>query len=161
MKVFTVTNRKGGVGKSTIAAHVAGGLALRGLRVGLIDTDSQAHAGLMLGVRDGNGLHQALVEHKPLNHVVLDVQKLPVDFSRWYVPELQQGALTLDAEWQPRAVDPDVKAADRAYNEQLLAKHRQIFERAEAGQPLADWERRIVENRRAIERAKELMRGQQ
>ena len=75
MKVFTVTNRKGGVGKSTIAAHVAGGLALRGLRVGLIDTDSQAHAGLMLGVRDGNGLHQALVEHKPLNHVVLDVPK--------------------------------------------------------------------------------------
>ena len=93
---------------------------------------------------------------------LLDVQKLPVDFSKWYVPELQQGALTLDAEWQPRAVDPDVKAADRAYNEQLLAKHRQIFERAATGQPLADWERRIVENRRAIERAKALMeRGQQ
>ena len=75
MKTYTVTNRKGGVGKSTIAAHVAGGLALRGLRVGLIDTDSQAHAGLMLGVRDGNGLYAALVEHKPLNHVVLDVPK--------------------------------------------------------------------------------------
>jgi hypothetical protein len=91
---------------------------------------------------------------------LLDVQKLPVDFSKWHVPELQQGALTLDAEWKPRAVDPDVKAADRAYNEQLLAKHRQIFERAEAGLPLADWERRIVENRRAIERAREIMRGQ-
>lgn len=82
MKVITVTNRKGGVGKSTIAAHVAGGLALRGMRVGLIDTDSQAHAGLMLGVRDGNGLHQALVEHKTLSDVIVDV---PTYESLWLI----------------------------------------------------------------------------
>lgn len=78
MQVITVTNRKGGVGKSTIAAHVAGGLALRGVRVGLVDTDSQAHAGLMLGVADGNGLYKTLIERQPVESVAARVGDLPL-----------------------------------------------------------------------------------
>jgi len=38
-KIIAFTNRKGGVGKSTMSVHTAAGLAARGLRVGLIDTD--------------------------------------------------------------------------------------------------------------------------
>lgn len=69
-KIVAVTNRKGGVGKSTMSTHIAAGLAAAGLKVGLIDTDSQGHAGLMLGMPDENGLYSALIEKKPLHEVV-------------------------------------------------------------------------------------------
>jgi chromosome partitioning protein len=44
-----VFNNKGGVGKSTIAAHIAHGLALGGYKVLLIDMDGQNDASLFLG----------------------------------------------------------------------------------------------------------------
>ena len=70
MKIIAVTNRKGGVGKSTMTTHIAAGLALAGLNVGIVDTDSQGHAGLMLGQADENGLYAALIEKRPLEEVV-------------------------------------------------------------------------------------------
>lgn len=47
---YAVLNNKGGVGKSTIAVHIAHGLALRGNRVLLIDMDGQNDASLFLGI---------------------------------------------------------------------------------------------------------------
>ncbi len=49
LKKFAVLNNKGGVGKSTIAVHVAHGLAIKGKRVLLIDMDGQNDASLFLG----------------------------------------------------------------------------------------------------------------
>lgn len=49
LKKYAVLNNKGGVGKSTIAVHVAHGLAIRGERVLLIDMDGQNDASLFLG----------------------------------------------------------------------------------------------------------------
>ncbi len=46
---YAVLNRKGGVGKSTVAVHVAHGLALKGNNVLLIDMDEQNDASLFLG----------------------------------------------------------------------------------------------------------------
>jgi len=46
---YAVLNNKGGVGKSTIAVHVAHGLAIKGKRVLLIDMDGQNDASLFLG----------------------------------------------------------------------------------------------------------------
>jgi len=69
MKIIAVTNRKGGVGKSTMTTHIAAGLAHAGFNVGIVDTDSQGHAGLMLGQADENGLYAALIEKKPLDQV--------------------------------------------------------------------------------------------
>lgn len=74
MKIIAVTNRKGGVGKSTMTTHIAAGLALAGLNVGIVDTDSQGHAGMMLGQPDENGLYAAMIEKKPLDEVVRLVQ---------------------------------------------------------------------------------------
>ncbi|MBA3867763.1 MAG: ParA family protein [Anaerolineae bacterium] len=70
IKIIAVTNRKGGVGKSTMTTHIAAGLALAGLNVGIVDTDSQGHAGLMFGLPDENGLYEALILKKPLSEIV-------------------------------------------------------------------------------------------
>jgi chromosome partitioning protein len=47
--VIAVQNFKGGVGKSTIAVHLAQFLAIRGYRTALIDCDSQASATTLFG----------------------------------------------------------------------------------------------------------------
>jgi chromosome partitioning protein len=71
--VISITNRKGGVGKSTMATHIAAGLAIEGLNVALVDTDSQGHSSLMLGMPETNGLFEALIDKKPLEEVVQTV----------------------------------------------------------------------------------------
>lgn len=92
MKIIAVTNRKGGVGKSTIATHIAAGLAAKGLRVGLVDTDSQGHAGLMLGMPESNGLYNVMVNHHSLEDelVIVPAEKYSGDPSNggalWLLP---------------------------------------------------------------------------
>ncbi|SVB31732.1 uncharacterized protein METZ01_LOCUS184586 [marine metagenome] len=49
-RVVTVTNQKGGVGKTTTVINVAAQLALRGHRVLVVDTDSQGNCATGLGV---------------------------------------------------------------------------------------------------------------
>ncbi len=73
MKVIAVTNRKGGVGKSTMASHIAAGLASRGRRVALVDTDSQGNAGLMLRMPQEDGLFNLLISKLPLDEIVHQV----------------------------------------------------------------------------------------
>ncbi len=60
MRKIAVANRKGGVGKTTSAVHLAAGLALAGRKVLLIDTDAQGHAGRLLGVNSERGLAELM-----------------------------------------------------------------------------------------------------
>jgi len=50
LSILAVQNFKGGVGKSTIAVHLAQYLAIRGYRVLLMDCDSQASTTMMFGL---------------------------------------------------------------------------------------------------------------
>lgn len=89
MKVVTFLNEKGGVGKTTLAVHIAAGLAEQGKRVLLVDTDAQANATTQLQLPDGGGLYQLLVKDAEWNSVLLEpkawtVAKKPG--SLWVLP---------------------------------------------------------------------------
>ncbi len=74
-KIIAVTNRKGGVGKSTMSSHLASGLAIKGYNVGLVDTDSQGHGGMMLGIRPEDGLFELLINKANLEDIVRLIPK--------------------------------------------------------------------------------------
>lgn len=73
MKVIAVTNRKGGVGKSTVATSLAAGLATRGWRIGVVDTDSQGHAALIFSMPEANGLYNVMIGKGALSQHVWEV----------------------------------------------------------------------------------------
>lgn len=74
MKTVTLLNEKGGVGKTTLATHIAAGLAVNGHRVLLVDADPQGNATLALGFDPEPGLYQLLVRNAAFQDVIKIVQ---------------------------------------------------------------------------------------
>ncbi len=70
MKIITLLNEKGGVGKTTLATHIAAGLAIRGLRVILADADAQGLATVSMGLAKEPGLYNLLVRDAPFKDVL-------------------------------------------------------------------------------------------
>lgn len=72
-RILTISNQKGGVGKTTTAVNLAASLARKGLRVLVIDLDPQGNASTALGVEHHNGVlgsYEVLVDGKPMAEVV-------------------------------------------------------------------------------------------
>ena len=76
-RVLSVTNHKGGVGKTTTAVNIAYAFAEAGNEVLLIDLDPQGSATVHLGVRDdGSGLLYAMQNAVALPVVPTGVERL-------------------------------------------------------------------------------------
>jgi chromosome partitioning protein len=58
---LAVFNHKGGTGKTTTSVSLAAGMAARGLRVLLVDTDSQGNVSVSLGIKAEKTLYHVLV----------------------------------------------------------------------------------------------------
>ncbi len=84
MRVISVTNQKGGVGKTTTAVSVAAGLARKGHSTLLIDLDPQGHATEHMGVRSLNNQTQPSVLEVLQGTIPLNKALVPT-----YLPNLQ------------------------------------------------------------------------
>lgn len=72
-RVFTVSNQKGGVGKTTTAVNVSAALASLGARVLVIDLDPQGNASTALGVphnADTASIYDVLIDEFPLADII-------------------------------------------------------------------------------------------
>ncbi|ABM00480.1 ParA family protein [Shewanella amazonensis] len=80
MNVWTIANQKGGVGKTTTVASLAGLLAKQGKRVLMVDTDPHASLGYYLGIDSEEvpgSLYDVFVAHKFLTKDLIRQHTVP------------------------------------------------------------------------------------
>ena len=79
-RVLVVANQKGGVGKTTTAVNIAAALALKGLRVLVVDLDPQGNASTALAIPHAEGTpgtYEALVDGTDLDELVRPCPDIP------------------------------------------------------------------------------------
>ena len=73
--IISVTNQKGGVGKTTTAINLSAGLALKGKKTLLLDLDPQGNATSGLGIEKNNmGIYDVIIDNEDINSVIMDTQ---------------------------------------------------------------------------------------
>ena len=85
-RVFTISNQKGGVGKTSTAVNIAAALAEAGMNVLVIDNDPQGNASTALGIEHGVELpstYNTLIDDTPLSDIV---QECPDLDNLWCAP---------------------------------------------------------------------------
>ncbi len=127
MPVVVVANPKGGVGKSTLATHIAGYFASRGHPVMLGDADRQQSSRLWLGLRPAAArpiqtwdINADLIARPPrgATHVVIDT---PAGLHGWRFKDVMRMADKVLVPVQPSVFDI---FATRAFLDDLAAERR-------------------------------------
>ncbi len=76
-KVISITNQKGGVGKTTTAINLGAALAVADMRVLVVDTDAQANCTSGLGFAKGaprKSIYDAIIGDEPLDRLLVDTE---------------------------------------------------------------------------------------
>lgn len=95
-KIISISNQKGGVGKTTTAINLCAGLAEHGWRILLIDADPQGNSSSGMGIDREQvhvGLYEALMEEFPLADIVLET-----GYDNFYIIPSTRDLVGLDAE---------------------------------------------------------------
>lgn len=123
-RVITISNQKGGVGKTTTAVNLAAALARQGARVLVIDLDPQGNASTALGVEhraETPSVYDVIINDVPLGEVV---QKSPEFGALYCVPatihlagaEIELVSLVAREQRLRRALDLHIAEMDDPYH---------------------------------------------
>ena len=76
MKIFSVVNSKGGVGKTTVCVHLGHAMAMSGKKTLIIDMDMQDNIRIWFDVPEKETtLFEILIENKPIQEAIINVRE--------------------------------------------------------------------------------------
>ncbi len=119
-KIITVTNQKGGVGKTTTSMNLAAGLGRKGKKILLIDLDPQANSTTGLGIdlhSVKRGVFELIVDKLPMKDVIIPTSADNVDI----VPATIQLAgadlhLSMNNEQESKIFAEPIKQVSKEYD---------------------------------------------